>query len=252
MMTCMSRTPLGNRPGQSASTKYEELARAWRRQARSKFLLVGSAFLAIAVAVNVLSGVSHHWRSYAGFVTGALAGVFVTLVSSPPAWIEHWQDGAWGEERTGKVLEQLLDEGWQVVHDLPAKYGNLDHVVVGPGGIFLLDSKRWHGSVSIAGDVATIQRIEDSDLSYRYEKASHLRGQAAEVNERVRLKTRATFWVSPVVVIWGDFPEKIVEGRCSSCMEIRSSDGVVPSPWRATPCLPVSIGAHQALQNYFV
>ena len=48
---------------------------------------------------------------------------------------------------TAKALRGLEDEGWIVMHDLPAGRGNIDHILVGPGGVFLLDSKRLDGSV---------------------------------------------------------------------------------------------------------
>jgi len=52
-----------------------------------------------------------------------------------------WLWGAWGEENTADQLKELGDE-WFVIHDLASSYGNWDHVVVGPGGLFLLRHKR--------------------------------------------------------------------------------------------------------------
>jgi len=146
------------RAGTSATRRYKSLSKAWRRGARKEFLKVGCIFSAVAVIVNAVAFEWPRWIWAAGVVTGSMLGVFVALRGSPPPWIENWQDGAWAEERTGKVLHPLQREGWTVLHDLPATYGNLDHVVVGPGGVFLLDTKRWRGDVTVEGDTAVIQR----------------------------------------------------------------------------------------------
>ena len=41
----------------------------------------------------------------------------------------------------GESLRELESQGWRVFHDLTASQGNMDHVVVGLGGVVLLDSK---------------------------------------------------------------------------------------------------------------
>ena len=39
-----------------------------------------------------------------------------------------------------------------VVHDLKTPLGNLDHAVVGPTGVFVIDTKNWKGIVSADGN----------------------------------------------------------------------------------------------------
>jgi hypothetical protein len=49
-----------------------------------------------------------------------------------------------------------LSEGWVVLHDLawPGRQrANLDHVVVGPGGVFVVDAKNWSGRVEVREQV---------------------------------------------------------------------------------------------------
>jgi len=48
--------------------------------------------------------------------------------------------GAEGEKWTAEELEQL-EPPWRVFHDIPNGRGNWDHIAVGPGGIFLIDTK---------------------------------------------------------------------------------------------------------------
>lgn len=66
-----------------------------------------------------------------------------------------WERGAQGEVEVARALEALPEE-WVVLHDLPwpgRPRANLDHVVVGPGGVFVVDAKNWSGRVEVRGDV---------------------------------------------------------------------------------------------------
>lgn len=69
---------------------------------------------------------------------------------------ELWERGADGEAQTGAALDQLRLHGWTTFHDVrwPGRQrANIDHVVVGPGGVFVVDSKNWSGVVRVVGDV---------------------------------------------------------------------------------------------------
>jgi hypothetical protein len=201
--------------GGSAERKYADLTKAWRREMRSRFLLMA---LVLAPVVGLLVFVGVKWdgqlRWSSGFLVGCVVALFVILRMSPPAWIENWQDGAIGEQWTAKSLRPLEARGWVVLHDLPAVRGNLDHVVVGPGGVFLLDSKRWRGSTSVSGDIATVRRVEDPDLFYRLDSVGYLKGLARAVHDRIRIESRASVWVEPVFVIWGGFPQRVAGETC--------------------------------------
>jgi hypothetical protein len=58
----------------------------------------------------------------------------------------NWTKGARSEEAVGELLEPLVDEGYVVVHDVEQpREGNVDHVVCGPTGAFLVETKhRWY------------------------------------------------------------------------------------------------------------
>jgi hypothetical protein len=45
-----------------------------------------------------------------------------------------------------------LPNDFYVINGVAAEYGDLDHVVVGPTGVFVLDSKNWRGVVSSDGN----------------------------------------------------------------------------------------------------
>lgn len=75
-------------------------------------------------------------------------------VAALEAALHNWRAGVEGELRTAAVLDALRGEGWLLLHDVlwPGRpQANLDHVAVGPGGVVVVDAKRWAGQVSVAG-----------------------------------------------------------------------------------------------------
>jgi hypothetical protein len=65
---------------------------------------------------------------------------------------ENWDAGAIGEERVGAVLDAGVRPTTRVMHDRLLKpsgsKANLDHIVVSPAGVFLIDTKNWVGDVT--------------------------------------------------------------------------------------------------------
>ncbi|MGH8967131.1 MAG: nuclease-related domain-containing protein [Actinomycetes bacterium] len=64
---------------------------------------------------------------------------------------ELFEQGAEGEAATARVLA-TLPPGWTAIHEVrwpSRRLANIDHVLVGPGGIFVIDSKNWSGRVSV-------------------------------------------------------------------------------------------------------
>ena len=93
---------------------------------------------------------------------GIAAFVLVLLVawrrgasSNDRERVARWASGAWGEEATADVLEPLARRGVVVLHDvvLPGRRENLDHVVVSPGGVTIVETKRWAGRVVVGRNV---------------------------------------------------------------------------------------------------
>ena len=62
--------------------------------------------------------------------------------------VERFFKGARGEERVSGILESLPD-GYHVFNDFVACGKHVDHVVVGPGGVFSVETKFWRGKVTV-------------------------------------------------------------------------------------------------------
>jgi len=65
-----------------------------------------------------------------------------------------WRDGASGERATARLLRRLHRHGYAVFHDvaIPGTPANGDHLLIGPPGVLLVDSKRYTGQVTQAPD----------------------------------------------------------------------------------------------------
>lgn len=71
--------------------------------------------------------------------------------------------GEKGERMVGEKLQELMKEGWHVVHDMPAeengKKFNLDHVVISPLGLAVVETK----TRSKPTDVKGVQVVYDGE-----------------------------------------------------------------------------------------
>lgn len=65
----------------------------------------------------------------------------------------HYMKGKTGEDATENALEQL-DNNYYLINDvnLNGSYGNTDHIVLGPNGIFVIESKNYDGTIICNGD----------------------------------------------------------------------------------------------------
>lgn len=74
-------------------------------------------------------------------------GGLILAVADDPKSTTAWARGARGEEVLGAGLERLVARGVRVLHDrrIPRSRANIDHITVGPGGVHVIDAKRYAG-----------------------------------------------------------------------------------------------------------
>jgi hypothetical protein len=77
-----------------------------------------------------------------------LGGVLLAITDEPQS-TRAWARGARGEQELAAALADLTDV--VALHDrrVPGTRGNIDHLVVGPAGLFIVDAKRYNGSLKI-------------------------------------------------------------------------------------------------------
>lgn len=74
-------------------------------------------------------------------------GGLILALSDEPQSTQAWLRGAVGEEKLGHRLDALAERGAKVLHDrrIPGSRANIDHLLIGPAGIFVIDAKRYAG-----------------------------------------------------------------------------------------------------------
>ena len=72
----------------------------------------------------------------------------IALADGAPAG-GSWSKGAVGEEKFGAALAAMSDTGLLVLHDrrIPGSKANIDHLVVTPAGVWVVDAKRMKGLI---------------------------------------------------------------------------------------------------------
>jgi nuclease-like protein len=106
--------------------------------------------LAAVVGTAVVTGLAYGWHSkelvFAELVLLGVCGAITKLVEPK---MDRWDRGATGEEVVGKVLAAKEADGWRALHDVSFGRGNIDHVVVGAGGLFTIETKSHPGRISV-------------------------------------------------------------------------------------------------------
>jgi hypothetical protein len=104
---------------------------------------------ALAVATALLGrGFGLHDPRFLGSEVALLVSMFVISRYVLPL-VERRDRGAQGEEHVGGVLNDLVSGNWHVLHDATLGHGNVDHIVLGPGGIFTIETKSHPGPIRV-------------------------------------------------------------------------------------------------------
>jgi hypothetical protein len=109
--------------------------------------LVTLGLLAVATALLGRAFGLHDVR-FLGSEVALLASMFVISRYVVPL-VDRRDRGASAEEHVGGLLDQLSGE-WRVIHDASLGRGNVDHILIGPAGVFTVETKSHPGPVRVA------------------------------------------------------------------------------------------------------
>jgi hypothetical protein len=76
---------------------------------------------------------------------------FLLAVTDEPAHVTAWQKGAAGEREVARRLDQLVTQGFEVMHDrrIRGSRANIDHIAVSSSGVYVIDAKNYTGRVRV-------------------------------------------------------------------------------------------------------
>lgn len=122
-----------------------------------------------------------------------------------------WRKGAVGEALVAQVLSELPAD-FVVVNDVSKRFGNIDHVVIGPTGVYVIDTKNWTGSVKADGQGELLWN--GKALSKPPIKA--LLGSVMDFQSKLKALTETDYFVRGLMV----FPTAYVEANYGSTRQI--------------------------------
>lgn len=135
-------------PGEGARQKIDQLNDEILRDVFVSFLAPIAIFLPFALILRWMPGNRSVATALVLAIPVVSLVVLVVLIRRMSQKImerSDWHLGQYGERNVADNLDPLRQRKWRVFHDVPAERNgvkfNIDHVAVGPGGIFAIETK---------------------------------------------------------------------------------------------------------------
>ena len=101
-----------------------------------------------------------------------------------------------------------------MIHDVTKKLGNIDHVVIGATGVYVIDAKNWKGSVKADGKGELLVNGRPPDKP----AIKNMLGAVMDFQNKVKALTEKDYFVRGLIV----FPIAYVEADFGSTRHIHS------------------------------
>lgn len=191
-VTIRRRTLAGD--ARAGSWARNKARRQQRRFLRENWVRLSAACTVVLAAVGPAAAVMP-----TPFTRGLLLGVGLT---STAAFVVVWAMqvtgtsptlmGAQAEQWTASELRPLQRQGWRVVHHVSLRAWDIDHVLLGPGGAFAVETKWSSNEWTIEpGDPWVAQAVRQ------------VTGNARDLRLWSPLRKAGIREVQPVLILWG-------------------------------------------------
>jgi len=205
-----TKSPIKDKPLRSPGQSLEEERRKlFEDKIETPLLLV-----VFFTAFTALEWWRYFWKKPLNPVVFTVATVLVAGFAAWRIWktrpqVRALRQGIEGEKAVGQFLERLRESGYQVFHDLIGTGFNVDHVLIGPAGVFTVETKTWskpqrgEARIKFDGEQLSVagREPERSPVVQARAQAGWLKGLLTE-------STGRTYEVFPVVVFPGWFIEQ--------------------------------------------
>lgn len=133
-----------------------------------------------------------------------------------------WRRGAEGERVIAELLESDLPDDYFVFNDVrfPGRMANIDHIVIGPSGIYTINTKNWRGIVKWSEDGNTLMWNGEPEKKRTAEAAQ---ADALDVHDKLRVLMNRDFFVKPILV----FPMAKVVPKLDASVELQQDDYLI-------------------------
>ena len=208
-MKLETRSPLKaanlRQPGQSLQEEIDKLF----DDVAGNYLIAATAFLAVTY---------FQWVQYLfklppnplllTLITMFAFGLFFYKFSRAKKKAKHLKLGRDGERAVAECLDTLREDGYRLLHDVVGGSFNLDHVLIGPAGVFTVETKT--ASKPREGDARV--RVERETIrvgAYEPDRnpITQAKAQAGWLRELLEDTTGKRYKVQPIVAYPGWFVE---------------------------------------------
>jgi hypothetical protein len=147
----------------------------------------------------------------------AVAGIAVvystTKIIGIRRQLRNLRQGMEGEKAVGQYLERLREKGYQVLHDVPGEKFNIDHVIIGQAGIFVIETKTISKPISGKPVVKYDgKQVIVNGFTPERDPITQAKALTRWIKELIKESTGRNFPVRPVVLYPGWFITKQPRG----------------------------------------
>jgi Nuclease-related domain len=160
----------------------------------------------IALVIGIIVLIWQDWRW--GLTAAAIVAILDTLYNSRtmsliPASVRVTS----AQRRTRRRLMTTRPAGYIALHAraIPGTQSVIDHLVIGPGGVYALDSERWDRRLpvrTVASNSAAGPVLYHGPFSQK-ERLAHARWEAAQASRLLSAELHRDVTVHPAMVIYG-------------------------------------------------
>lgn len=168
-------------------------------------------------AFMIIFALLEWWRDYMDLkprpvvatIAAALAVCYAAWrIYSSRARFRNLRQALEGERAVGQYLERLREGGYQVFHDVVGSGFNIDHVLIGPAGVFTVETKTWSkprkGNARVVFDGIA---LKVGGFEPDRDPVAQAKAQAGWMKTMLFESTGRRFDVRPVIVFPGWFVE---------------------------------------------
>lgn len=173
----------------------------------------------------IVMATTEWWKWYWEFPPSPwLYTICAVLFSAYTAWkvrralakVKNLRLGRDGEKAIGQFLESLRESGAKVFHDVTGEGFNLDHVVIHPTGVYVVETKTLskpdRGEAKLVFDG---RRVLKNNREMDRNAVTQVAAGGAWLRELLHSSTGHRFPVRPVVVYTGWFIQPTAEAKTS-------------------------------------
>ena len=215
-----TRSPLKDPPVRTPGQSIEEQRRKLLDDRVITPLLAATVFGTIAVQEWLREFTPREpmpWLFTALFIVTAVFFLYRALHTRRK--LRHLKLARDGERAVGQYLERLRADGYEVFHDVIGEGFNLDHVVIGPAGVFTIETKCYSKPASGPAEISFDgEKVAIGGWQPDRNPVIQARAQAGWLRALLRETTGRDFSIMPVIVYpAGSSSKTVAQNRRSGC-----------------------------------